>query len=104
MAPCPENDNSQDTEEIMNIAQAPHGINLVVETPEMIYIGRFDESNGFEVLLHDADVFDPASGDDPEHWKRETATYGVDVKHRDLRFPAAGIKGWVALGDVEKLS
>lgn len=88
-----------------NIMQATHGINLVVEIDDgTIYIGRFDESNGFEVLMHDADVFDPKSGDDPEHWVRETATYGVDVKHKDIRFSARGIKSWKALGDVEKLA
>tara|TARA_R110002126_G_scaffold91744_3_gene218174 strand:- start:302 stop:577 length:276 start_codon:yes stop_codon:yes gene_type:complete len=88
-----------------NIMTAQHGINIVVECEDgKIYIGRFDESNGFEIVMHDADVFDPASGGDAEHWKKETATYGVDVKHKDLRFPASGIKGWVALGDVEKLA
>ena len=35
----------------MNIQEAPHGINLVVETPGTIYIGRFDTFNGFQVLI-----------------------------------------------------
>jgi len=84
---------------------APHGTNLVVEIDDgTIYVGRFDESNGFEVLMHDADVFDPAGGGDAEHWVRETATYGVDVKHRDIRFSVRGIKSWKALGEVEKLA
>ena len=88
-----------------DIRQAPHGMNLVIETESgRIYIGRFDESNGFEVLMHDADVFDPASGDDAQHWVRETATYGVDVKHKDLRFSVRGIKSWKALGEIEKLA
>ena len=39
-----------------NIMDAPHGINIVVECNDgTIYIGRFDESNGFEVLMHDCD-------------------------------------------------
>ena len=87
-----------------NIMNAPHGMNLVVECKDgTIYIGRFDESNGFEVLMHDADVYDPKSGDDSEHWVRETATYGVDVKHRDYRFSASGVTRWRSLGDIEKL-
>ena len=73
-----------------NIMDAPHGMNLVVHCKDgSIVIGRFDESNGFEVIMHDVDLFDPASGNDAEHWVRETATYGVDVKHRDWRFPSS---------------
>lgn len=87
-----------------NIMNAPHGMNLVVETEEgTVYIGRFDESNGFEVLMHDVDVWEPKKDEDPEPWIRETATYGVDVKHRDLRFPARGVTRWRPLGEVEKL-
>ena len=83
---------------------APHGMNLVVETKSgRIVIGRFDESNGFEVLMHDVDVFEPGSGDGTQ-WVRETATYGVDVKHRDFKFPAAEVTGWKPLGKVEKLA
>lgn len=83
---------------------APHGMNLVVECQNgRIVIGRFDESNGFEVVMHDVDVFEPGGEADSEHWVRETATYGVDVKHRDFSFPAADVTGWRALGDIEKL-
>ena len=40
-----------------NLSDAPHGMNLVIETTSgTVYIGRFDESNGFEALLHDVDV------------------------------------------------
>lgn len=88
-----------------NLNDAPHGMNLVVETKDgHIYIGRFDMTNGFEVLMHDCDVFDPSKGEDAEHWIRETATYGVDVKHRDFTFPTAGVTRWRPLGDIEKLA
>lgn len=84
---------------------APHGMNLVVECKDgTVVIGRFDESNGFEVLMHDVDVWSPSQGPDPTHWVRETATYGVDVKHRDFKFSAGDVTGWRALGDVEKLA
>ena len=102
MAPCPENDNSQDTEEIMNIAQAPHGINLVVETPEMIYIGRFDQTNGFEVLMHDAATHPINDGSDTEDFIRQTAKYGIPVEHRDIVFPSTGITRVRRLGDIIK--
>jgi hypothetical protein len=87
-----------------SIHDAPHGTNLVVETRDgKVYIGRFDAVQGFEVLMHDCDVFDPQGGGDREHWIRETATYGVDVKHRNLTFPAHAVTRWQALGEVEKL-
>lgn len=88
-----------------NIATAPHGMNLVVECKSgKVVIGRFDESNGFEVLMHDVDVWEGGDGADSEPWVRETATYGVDVKHRDFRFPAGDVTSWKPLGDVEKLA
>ena len=88
-----------------NIMNAPHGMNLVVECKDgTVVIGRFDESNGFEVLMHDVDVWEPKADEKPEHWIRETATYGVDVKERDYRFSALQVAKWTALGDVEKLA
>ena len=87
-----------------NIMDAPHGMNIVVHTkPGRVIIGRFDQSNGFEVLMHDCDILEAGSENDPVHWVRETATYGVDVKHRDFTFPAAEVSSWQALGEVEKL-
>ena len=83
---------------------APHGMNLVVECKSgKVVIGRFDESNGFEVLMHDVDLWEPKEGEEPTHWIRETATYGVDVKARDYKLPATDVAKWTRLGDVEKL-
>ncbi len=88
-----------------NLTEAPHGMNLVIESKDgTVYIGRFDETNGFEALLHDADVWEPKEGEGPEHWIRETATYGVEVKHRDLKISALGVSRWRPLGDIEKLA
>lgn len=86
-----------------NIHEAPHGMNLVVETKTgRVYIGRFDSTNGFQVFMHDCDVYDPPEGTDPEPYIRETAKYGVDVKQRDLAFDAHSVTRWRALGDVPK--
>ena len=54
--------------------------------------------------MHDVDVWEPAPGADSIAWIRETATYGVDVKHRDYRFPAGSVASWRPLGEVEKLA
>ena len=63
-----------------NISLAPHGLNLVIETTSgRVIIGRFDSTNGFQVLMHDCDVYDPPHGADPDAYIRETATYGEDV-------------------------
>ena len=87
-----------------NIMDAPHGMILVIECNDgSIVIGRFDSSNGFEVIMHDVDLYDPASSGDSQAWVRETATYGVDVKHRDWNVDAHTVKSWTPLGDIEKL-
>lgn len=89
-----------------NIMNAPHGMNLVVERKDgSAVIGRFDESNGFEVTMHDVDLWSADQGDEDarEQWVRQTATYGVAVKQRDYRFPAGDVTQWRSLGDVEKI-
>ena len=86
------------------IHAAPHGQNLVIETRTgRVIIGRFDSSNGFEILMHDCDVYDPPEGADVEGYIRETATYGVDVKHKDFAFGAGDVIRWRKLGDVPKV-
>ena len=88
-----------------SIHAAPHGQNLVIETRTgRVIIGRFDSSNGFEILMHDCDVYDPPEGADVEGYIRESATYGVDVKHRDYAFGAGEVIRWRKLGGVPKLA
>lgn len=89
-----------------NIMNAPHGMNLVIEcTDGSAVIGRFDESNGFEVIMHDVDLWEPEQGDAEarEQWVRQTATYGVAVKERNHSFSARSVERWRALKDIEKL-
>lgn len=90
----------------MKISEAPHGINLVVETrgPKgpRLYIGRFDSTNGFQVVMHDCDVHDLAPGEDSEAYVRQTATYGIAVNQRDVGFEAASVQRVRVLGDIEK--
>jgi hypothetical protein len=86
------------------IQDAPHGLNLVIETKSgRVIIGRFDSADPFEVRMHDCDVYEPQSGTDSEPYIRETATYGVDVKQRDFSFPAAEVVRWRRLGEIQKL-
>jgi hypothetical protein len=88
-----------------DLQSAPHGLNLVIETKTgRVILGRFDSTNGFEVVMHDVDVYDPPAGSDPEAYIRETATYGVDVKQRDFSFDAASVVRWRRLGDIPKLA
>ena len=87
----------------MKIHEAPHGINVVVEThgPKVV-IGRFDSTTGFTALLHDCDVHELAPGEDAEAYIRDTAKYGVDVKQRDVELEVAEIKDVRLLGQVPK--
>ena len=88
-----------------SIASAPHGQTVAIETKTgRVIIGRFDNTNGFQVFLHDVDVWDPPSGADIEHHIRDAATYGVDVKQRDFSCDASSITRWRKLGDIEKLA
>lgn len=88
-----------------DLRTAPHGLNLVIETRTgRVIIGRFDSVSGFEVLMHDVDVYEPPAGADPEPYIRETATYGVDVKQRNFSFDAATVVRWRKLGDVPKIA
>ena len=85
---------------------APHGMNLVIECSDgSAVIGRFDESNGFEVVMHDVDLWEAEQGsaEEREQWIRSTATYGVAVKQRDLKLSARSVENWRSLGDVEKI-
>lgn len=87
------------------IHEAPHGINLVIETKSgKVILGRFDSADAFQVHMHDCDIHQPAAGVDPESYIRETATYGVDVKERDYSFPVAQVLRWRRLGDIPKLT
>jgi hypothetical protein len=86
-----------------NIHTAPHGSNLVVETKTgRVIIGRFDSTNGFQVIMHDCDVYDPPAGSNAEDYIRETAKFGVDVKQRDFAFDMSSITRWRKLGDIPK--
>lgn len=88
----------------MNIQDAPHGINIVVETRAgRVYIGRFDSANGFTALLHDCDIRDFTSPEEREKHVRETATYGIDVKERDAQVDILQVASVRLLRDVPKL-
>lgn len=88
----------------MNIQDAPHGINVVVETQKgRVYIGRFDSVNGFEALMHDCDFRDFQAGEDREPFIRETATYGIDVKERNSTVDVLQVARVRLLRDIPKL-
>lgn len=88
----------------MNIQDAPHGINIVVETHTgRVYIGRFDSLNTFQALMHDCDVRDFAAGEEREAFIRETATYGIDVKERDTMVDVLQVARVRLLRDIQKL-
>ena len=87
----------------MNIQEAPHGINVVIETSDArIVIGRFDSTTGFEALLHDCDVHALGEGEDAEAYIRNTAKYGVAVNTPNAQVDVATIARVRLLGDVPK--
>lgn len=86
----------------MELTEAHHGINLVVETNDKIYIGRFDNSNGFQILMHDCAIHTIQKREDADEFVKTTAKYGVAVDERDVLFDAVGVKSVQVLGDVSK--
>ncbi len=86
----------------MEIHEAPHGINIVVDTEETIYIGRFDKTAGLEVVMHDCAEHRIEAGEDTDAYVKQTAKYGIAVDHRDLTFPIAGVTRVRILGDIPK--
>jgi hypothetical protein len=88
----------------MNIQDAPHGLNLVLETRSgRVYIGRFDSTNGFTALLHDCDVRDLPAAEEREKHIRESATYGIDVRQRDATVDVVEVTRVRLLRDIPKL-
>jgi hypothetical protein len=87
----------------MKIHEAPHGINLVVETSaDVVYIGRFDETNGFTVLMHDVDEHELDQGEDAEEHIKTSAKYGIAVNRKDVSFDASTVTRVRLLGDIPK--
>ncbi len=86
----------------MELTEAHHGINLVIETPDKVYIGRFDNSNGFQVLMHDCSIHAIETPENAEEHVRNTAKYGVAVDQRDVVVDAAAIQRVRVLGDIQK--
>ncbi len=88
----------------MNIHDAPHGINIVVETAKgRLYIGRFDSASAFTALLHDCDVRDLPDAAVREQHIRESATYGIDVQERDVQVDVLQVTRVRLLRDIPKL-
>lgn len=86
----------------MQIHQAPHGINLVVETSDKVVIGRFDHTDGFRVVMHDCAIHDVESPEEAERFVRQTAKYGVAVAERDVVLDAASVQRVRLLGDIPR--
>ncbi|MCE9594190.1 MAG: hypothetical protein K8S98_08350 [Planctomycetes bacterium] len=88
----------------MRIQDVPHGLNVVIETGAIVYIGRFDSTNGFKALLHSCDVHTLAAGEDVERYVQDAATYGVNVTQGDAEVDILGIRNVRLLRDIPKLA
>ncbi len=86
----------------MRIHEAPHGINLVVETPETIYIGRFDHTDGFQVVMRDCAIHPVSSPASAEAFVKNTAKYGISVDRREVVLEASRVGRVRLLGEIPK--
>lgn len=87
---------------MQQLTQEMHGINLVIETTDTVYIGRFDNNNGFQVMMHDCSVHPIVNEEETEAFVAQTAKYGVAVDQKDIVFDTAGVKRVRVLGDIAK--
>jgi hypothetical protein len=84
------------------IHEAPHGINLVVETPETVYIGRFDHTDGFQVVMRDCAIRPVTSPAEDEAFVKNAAKYGIPVDRREVVLEASRVGRVRRLGDIPK--
>jgi hypothetical protein len=81
---------------------ALHGITVVVDTvgPE-VAVGRCDDIDEAQVVLHDADVHRAGDGGPSKaEWVARAADYGVWPKHRRLVLPRASVASIRPLGEI----
>lgn len=81
---------------------ALHGITVVVDTvgPE-VFVGRCDDIDEAQVILHDADVHrDGEGGRSKDEWVARAADFGVWPKHRRLVLPRERVASVRPLGEL----
>jgi len=86
----------------MKIQEVPQGINVVVETDQLVYIGRFRHSDPGLVRLQDCAVHANAPSANTESYVRRTAKYGVDISEQDIVLQEGSVLRVRALKDIPK--
>lgn len=72
-----------------------HGITVVVETPEKVFVGRCDDMDAAEVILLDADEHaEGQGGRSKEEYLKRAAKFGVWKKHARVSVPREEV-AWV---------
>ncbi len=84
----------------MQIHEAQHGINIVVETGDVVYIGRFDHTDGFRAVMRDCAVHPIRDSAEAETFIRTTAKYGIAVEQREVVFEVGSVKRVRVLGQI----
>jgi len=79
-----------------------HGITVVVETGDDVYVGRCDDIDDRAVILLDADAYGGGDGDHSrEEWVQRAARFGVWPKLSRVELPRAEVTSVERLGEVE---
>jgi len=77
-----------------------HGITVVAEAGDTVYVGRCDTIDGTSVVMLDCDVH--AEGEDGKsnaEWLQRAARFGVWKKHERLVLPRGEVTAVTPLGD-----
>jgi hypothetical protein len=75
-----------------------HGITVVLEADEVVYVGRYHEETPRGVLLHDV-AEHRGGGAGREEFIRKTLKFGVRAQHPHVIVPAGDVRRVVRLVD-----
>ena len=77
-----------------------HGITVVAETDDTVYVGRCDTIDASEVILLDCDLHREGEDDKTNaEWLQHAARFGVWKKHDRLAVSVTDVKSVTPLGD-----
>ncbi len=77
-----------------------HGITVVAETRDTVYVGRCDTIGSTDIILLDCDMHHEGENEQTNaEWLQRAARFGVWKKHDRLALPTAEVRSITPLGD-----
>ncbi|MEZ5333440.1 MAG: hypothetical protein R2991_15710 [Thermoanaerobaculia bacterium] len=77
-----------------------HGITVVVDTGDALWVGRCDIADDTQVVLRDADVHRGEDAAGRAAYLEKAASFGVWKKHDVIAIPSAEVRSLRRLGEI----